>query len=536
MTAPELAFYDVADGAAVVEYPGLSDEDSNRRAVALADALVSAGIGGLRDAIPGARTLSLVFDPLVLAHEALRREVLTRATRPERAVSGRTVSIGVLYGGDSGPDLQELASRAGLAPDELARRHAAGDYRVAFLGFAPGFAYLTGLDPALQAPRLATPRPRVPAGSVAIGGAYTGVYPSTTPGGWRLIGRCAVQLFDEEADPPALLRPGDHVRFEPITAARLSALDRDLAAASSRLPTSPGGRPVLRIVRSGVFTSVQGAPQFHRGASGLPPGGAMDALALSAGNARLGNAREANALEMTFLGPEIEAMSEVRLCVSGAAMTAEHNGVSIAAESPIRLAPGDRLRLGTARGAARAYLCVEGGFQATGRLGLTRRLEAGEILMAQTRRRSNEAVEGGAVRTWRDNESTIALRVVLDPRRDRFFATQAVEEFLSSVFRVSSTSDRRGVRLEGKAVAAAGSSEMPPEGTALGTIQIPPDGQPILLGPDRPITGGYARVGTVIAADWGRIAQTLPGRTVRLVAITLAEALAARSGNAESEE
>ena len=525
----EPAFCDLSDGAAVVEHPGLSDAEANRAAVALADALGKASIEGLRDAIPGARTLFLAFDPLVLPHDALRREALSRAGQPLAPGSGRSHSVGVLYGGEMGPDLEDLASRAGMNPQELASRHARGEYTVAFLGFAPGFAYLTGLDPALHAPRLSTPRPRVPPRSVAIGGPYTGIYPSPTPGGWRLIGRCAISLFEEESDPPALLRPGDAVRFEPVTAARFAALERVLEEASSRSPTSPGGLPVFRVVKPGVFTSVQGAPQAHRGASGLPAGGAFDELALASGNARLGNAPGAGALEMTLLGPELEVLSDIGACVSGAAMALERNGVLQSAESPIRLSPGDRLRFAPARSGTRAYLCVEGGLQAPGRLGLTRRLESGQILMRGAGRRKDgkTGLEPRSGPIGADGE--VALRVVLDPRRDRFFDARAVDDFLSTAFRVSSTSDRRGVRLEGRAAAGGGSFEMPPEGTALGTIQVPPDGQPILLGPDRPVTGGYARLGTVIAADWARIAQAPPGRTVRFEAATLPEALEARS-------
>ena len=211
--------HDVAEGALVVEYPGLSDGPANRAAVALGAKLLGSALEGLRDAVPGARTLSLFFDPLVLRHDVLRREALSRGAQPPPPEAPRTLAIGVLYGGEMGPDLAELSASAGRTPEEFARDHAAGEYTVAFLGFAPGFAYLTGLDPALHAPRLATPRPRVPAGSVAIGGPYTGIYPAATPGGWRLIGRSAVRLFHEEAEPPALLRAGDRVRFEPLHAA-----------------------------------------------------------------------------------------------------------------------------------------------------------------------------------------------------------------------------------------------------------------------------------------------------------------------------
>ena len=120
------------------------------------------------------------------------------------------------YGGEYGPDLEAVAVHAGLSPDAVVARHAAGDYSVAMLGFAPGFPYLLGLDPALHAPRRTDPRTRVPAGSVAIGGAQTGIYPRELPGGWNLIGRTPLPLFDPRREPPALLAAGDRVRFRAI--------------------------------------------------------------------------------------------------------------------------------------------------------------------------------------------------------------------------------------------------------------------------------------------------------------------------------
>jgi KipI family sensor histidine kinase inhibitor len=530
VTGAEL--HDVGVGATVVEYPGRSDEEANRRAVALGRALLDGAAAGIRDAIPGARTLLLRFDPAVLSHAGARALLSsTEAAGPDPAAERGLVAIPVCYGGEQGPDLPELSARAGLTGDELARRHAAGEYRVAFLGFAPGFAYLTGLDPALAAPRLPTPRPRVPAGSVAIGGPYTGVYPSATPGGWRLIGRSPIRLFDEEADPPALLSPGHRVRFEPIGKERLAALDRELLAAEARTDTSPGGRPVFRIVKPGVFTSVQSAPRWRRGAAGLPEGGAMDESALAAGNARLGNAAAAPAIEMTLLGPELEALSAVGVCLSGDGIAADRDGQTMAPGAAATLSAGDRLRFGPARGGARAYLCVEGGLLLPGRLGLTRRLEAGAILMAPAVAASCRVDSPSAAPPAADRREApagdVTLRVLLDPRRDRFFDAAAVAAFLASSCRVSAVSDRRGIRLEGPAVAALGTSETPPEAAPLGAIQVPPDGQPILLGPDRPVTGGYARIGTIVAADWPAAAQALPGRSVRFRAVTLEEALGA---------
>lgn len=168
------------------------------------------------DVVPGAATLLVVADPLALPDprplEQIEREARAGTLGTVHDTPERTHEISVRY---DGADLPEVAARAGLAPAELVARHAAASYRVAFVGFQPGFAYLDGLPRELNAPRRATPRPRVPAGSVAIGGEWTGVYPLATPGGWNLIGTTDAVLFDARRDAPALLQPGDTVRFVP---------------------------------------------------------------------------------------------------------------------------------------------------------------------------------------------------------------------------------------------------------------------------------------------------------------------------------
>src|SRR5260370_25104211 len=159
-----------------------------------------------------------------------------------------------------------MASARGLARDSFAPRHAASVFRVAFLGFAPGFAYLPGLPPELQAPRLSTPLPRIAAGTVAIAGPYTGIYPGGTPGGWRSIGWTHVRLFDAAADPPTLFLPGDEVRFEKVDSERL------LPPPEQPVGAHPEGRTaaaLFRGVRPRVFTFVQAAPRFGWSSSGV---------------------------------------------------------------------------------------------------------------------------------------------------------------------------------------------------------------------------------------------------------------------------
>ncbi|MCE4553545.1 5-oxoprolinase subunit PxpB [Roseateles cellulosilyticus] len=177
-------------------------------AAALAD------LPGMLELTPGMNNLLVGFDPLRTDPAQLADAVLDLWAKPlRRRTAGRLVDIPVRYGGADGPDLEFVASHCGLAPEEVVSRHTAAEYVVYFLGFQPGFAYLGGLDGSLHTPRRDEPRVAVPAGSVGIGGVQTGIYPLATPGGWQLIGRTALPLFDPAAEPPTLLAPGDRVRF-----------------------------------------------------------------------------------------------------------------------------------------------------------------------------------------------------------------------------------------------------------------------------------------------------------------------------------
>ncbi len=166
------------------------------------------------EVVPGMNNLTLVFDPLSADRDALCNQLEAAWLAPGvEQEQGRLVEIPVHYGGEAGPDLEALARHAGLPAHEVIERHTAAQYVVFFLGFQPGFAYLGGLDPALEMPRRAEPRLAVPAGSVGIGGEQTGIYPAVSPGGWQLIGRTDLALFDSTRNPPTLFAPGDRVKF-----------------------------------------------------------------------------------------------------------------------------------------------------------------------------------------------------------------------------------------------------------------------------------------------------------------------------------
>jgi KipI family sensor histidine kinase inhibitor len=219
------------DGAFSVDFGDAIDAGLIARVAALDAALSADPPLGVVETVPTYRALLVAFDPARADPPALARrlaELAEGAAAPRAA--GRTWRVPVVYGGTFGEDLALIAAHAGLSPEDYARRHAAGDYAVAMIGFMPGFCYLAGLDPALAMPRRETPRPRIPAGSVSVGGIQTAVGSVESPSGWRLIGRTPARAFMPGREPPFLFAPGDRIRFEAVPAVRWAELDAAAAA------------------------------------------------------------------------------------------------------------------------------------------------------------------------------------------------------------------------------------------------------------------------------------------------------------------
>lgn len=218
---PAVRFRIGGDRVLIAAYGEGIDPAANERVRRMAVLIERNAHPAIEAVVPSYCTLAVHYDPDRIDAEGLIDLLQTREDQAGEAIvpQATTIDIPVCYGGEFGPDLDFVARRNNLDPEEVVRRHSLADYRIHAIGFAPGFCYLGGLDPRLHTPRLASPRLQVPAGSVGIAGGQTGIYPLASPGGWQLIGRTPLRLFDPEREPPIPYRPGDHLRFRPISLA-----------------------------------------------------------------------------------------------------------------------------------------------------------------------------------------------------------------------------------------------------------------------------------------------------------------------------
>lgn len=551
------------DDALLVE---LDDLD---QAVALYESLLADPVRGVGVPVPGARTLLVPFRPSAVSASALAAELRTRPLERRATDTARTVEIPVRY---DGADLTEAAELLGWSADELVRRHTTAAWTVGFVGFAPGFAYLTSDDPELVVPRRSSPRTRVPAGSVALAGPYSGVYPRESPGGWQLLGRTDAPVWDVTRERPALLLPGDRVRFVAVRELAATAKVRHEQAVGHALPAETmrdrlveadlpgaadagersGGRRggALEVVSPGVQALVQDLGRPGSEGAGVSASGALDRPSLRAANRAVGNPSGAAVIESVG-GLRLRAHGPQVLAVTGAVGdvvvrpgpgAAGGDGPSATTSrtagparpdrrprpgEPFALDDGDELRLAPPARGVRAYVAVRGGIDVPPVLGSRATdvlaglgpdpLGSGDLLPVgapgQTVHPGGTPPSGSLPAA---GEVTV-LPIVLGPRDDWFDAA-AIARLTGQDWLVTPRSNRIGLRLDGEALARIpelDGAELPSEGCVTGAIQVPPNGLPVLFLADHPLTGGYPVIGAV-AADHVPLAGQLPaGALVR---------------------
>jgi KipI family sensor histidine kinase inhibitor len=496
-------------------------------------ALETAALPGVVELVPAARTVLIRFDPARTSAPALEEAISGLDVTDSATGSGRTVTIDVRYDGE---DLAEVADLLGVSPAEVVARHQRARWEVAFSGFAPGFGYLAGDDPLFDVPRRSSPRTRVPVGAVGLAGEFTGVYPRASPGGWQLIGHTDAILWDLDRQPPALFVPGTIVTF--VDAGRASARAAE-APASAEAPSSEetsaaesSASHFLTVIEPGLQLLIEdlGRPGFA--SMGASSAGAADRSALVDANRLVGNAESAAVLE-SFGG-------RVSLRVTGdgvAAVTGAGGPITVtAADTTVfrhrlgeafSLVDGDILELGPTETGARRYLAVRGGIIADTALGSASAdtlahlgpaaLTAGDTIDLGDPVTAPHLVDPGprlgADRVLPAPGDLVELTVALGPRDD-WFTSAGIDTLLTQEWTVTHESDRVGLRLAGEVpLERARTGELPSEGAVTGALQVPPNGQPVLFGPDHPLTGGYPIIASVDDTDLA--AQLPPGVRIR---------------------
>jgi len=391
------------------------------------------------------------------------------------------------------------------------------------------------VDASIAAARLASPRLRVPPGSVGIAGQQTGIYPQASPGGWQIIGRTTMQPFDAGRPAPSLFAPGDRVRFVPVPRGTLGSFDA--AWTRGDAPAVSSGPRTVTVVRPGLMTTVQDAGRHGHLHEGVPVSGAMDRASLRDANRAAGNAAEAAALELTLEGVEVRAEHAGALAVAGADLTAMLDGQPLPPGVRMPHAAGSVVRFDARRRGARAYLAFEGGVAVGPVFGsratdLTSGLGgvSGRRLRAGDRVPVGEPSPDGRREAARDGRPLPAggarVRVLPGPHGE-WFPPAALDRLCRTRYEVTSESNRMGYRLRGAEPLPRAAGEMISDATCAGGLQVPPSGQPILLLADRQVTGGYPIIATVITADLPVVGQLAPGDWIEFDACTRADAVAA---------
>jgi KipI family sensor histidine kinase inhibitor len=515
------------DTALIVE---VDDVASAHRVAAVIDESRRSGRapGCIAETVVGFRSVVVHLDPGEDPPELVARWLagLPSGGAPPASEPPGRLSVEVPVSFD-GPDLEAVATMAGASPAAVVERVCGAALRVAFLGFVPGFPYLVGLPSELASiPRRASPRASVPPGSVAIGGGFASIYPQATPGGWMLLGRTPMRLFDADRPPYALLSPGDTVRF---SAGSPGGHDGP--------PSSPGrarlraqGDRFVEVLDPGLLSLVEDDGRRAVAGIGVPRAGPADTEAMRLANRLVGNPDRAATIEVTAVGPRLRFTGDAHLGVVGSSIDGVEvriDGHPVAAGAVSPVGNGQVVTVGRVLTGLRAYVAVSGGFETPPVVGSRSTdvlsglgpgpLAAGDQLDLGPPSRPHghlmQPLDPGSGR------GPAVLRFVAGPHR---LPTVDAGLLAAAPWTVGSESNRIGVRLTGRhRLPAARDAGIPSVGMVTGAIQVPPDGNPIILGPDHATVGGYPVIACVISADLSLVGQLRPGDTVTFTAVDL---------------
>ena len=545
---------DVGDVALLVDFRGQAN--ALNFVHQLSEYLLANRPAWLLDVIPGIDTLLICLDFPSLEYAQVRSAARSDLQLAIKKILGsknpqsnneRVYRIRVCYDREIAPDLLSSAKKCKLTVREFINRHKNSQTYVDILGFIPGFAYCSGLDPSLRLPRLESPRTAVPSGSVAIAELQTGLYPQSTPGGWNVIGRTPDILFDATREPPNLLSAGARVEFIEINLDEYKKNLNDLTKKhiSIEKPSQDTDK-TIEVLSSGLLTTVQDLPRYGYAHLALSSGGPVDLEGAALANALIGNPSNAIGLEITGVGPRLLFHVDTWVAWVGGHFEAKIDSKSIFGNRPIRIARGQTLSFSSIHQGYRIFLAIAGGIEVKSVLGRggshlsagigNKPIQKGEFLRLSQPNHSDRMpllrsmIDSGMSSTkW-----SITAPIILGQKTQfihaipslhlNLLSTQEQELLWKTVWTVSSQSNRMGMRLNSHFKINSPISGIASQGICFGTVQLPPSGEPILMLSEHQTTGGYPRLLEVVRSERSKLAQMRPGDQFQFIQTSLEEA------------
>lgn len=488
---------------------------------------------GFIETVPSYTTLTVFYAPQKINASPLSPsefvvqylKTLLAKEKPLTNCVSDTIVVPVCYDEAFGYDLASLAEEKNISIQSLIQLHSEQEYKVYMMGFLPGFPYMGEVHPKLVAPRKASPRSWVAAGSVGIAGNQTGIYPLDSPGGWQIVGRTPLNLFDLDNDPIFYFTTGNRIRFKPISKEQFNALKIE----PSPKVTISEAKPNAVVLKPGVFAVFQDSGRQGYRAFGVPESGAMDIASHHLANAIVGNTIDAATIEVTMGGLAIQFFENTYVVVTGAGK-GKVDAQTISSNKKQLVKANSVLEIKFSNLGLRTYIAVEGGFE-TARLlnskSATPKINIGSVLTKGNAlyfgKSPTKLTRDCANLVFPNFELSTTIRII-EGAEYEWLDSKSKLILGSEAFLLTNRCDRMGYHLQGVPLKTNATQELLSTAVVKGTIQLTPSGQLIVLMNDCQTTGGYPRVAQVAAVDMPILAQLRPTDEVSFKMISFIEA------------
>ncbi len=534
MISPEI--YPLCETAITIEWGNSIDDTIHQQVLHVNSLLCQKPFPGFIETVPAYTTLTVYYQPeLITAENSSPHlfvknyiENLLRDVSVEKIEEEKIISIPVCYDEEFGYDLDFVTITNNLSKEQVISLHQQHEYTVYMMGFLPGFAYMGKVDDAIATPRKPTPRAIVEEGSVGIAGKQTGIYPLPSPGGWQIIGRTPLCLFDLQKTAPFLFKTGDHVKFYGISKSSFYKTKNEQKLVPSIVQEEDNADAV--IIKPGIFSTIQDTGRYGFQSYGVPISGAMDHTAYCVANALAGNPKNAATIECTMGGLLIQFKKNAVIAITGGA-AAFINDQKIKLYQPLSVSKNDLLEIRYNNDGIRTYVAVRGGFAAAIVMtskSICPRAGIGNALKKEEGLRFDTFSDPAAKRVSGNvsipaYSSHAVIRVIPGAEKD-WMRPESIHQFDKQKFTLTNQCDRMGYHLNGDALSLSNTTEMLSTAVTKGTIQLTPAGQLIVLMSDCQTSGGYPRVAQVAAVDLPLVAQLKPGDSIQFTNISFTEA------------